>query len=142
MEAELTALAVSGATALVRSMATDAWEQVKGGLARLVSRGGDTRRAEEELAASRTELVAARQAGDEEAAADIQEEWRLRLRRVLRTDPEAARELRRLLDEVAPDDGPAAGSVTVNNTISGGSYDGPVFQGQNFSGQTFGTSGS
>ncbi|MEV5505321.1 hypothetical protein [Streptomyces orinoci] len=132
MEAELTALAVSGATALVQNMASDAWEQVKGRLARLVSRGGDTRQTEEELAASRTELMAARQSGDEETAAEIHEEWRLRLRRVLRTDPEAARELRQLLDEVAPE-GPAAGSVTVNNTISGGTYQQPVFQGQNFS---------
>ncbi|MGP9022292.1 ATP-binding protein [Streptomyces sp. BR1] len=116
MEAELTALAVSGATTMVTLMVSDAWTQARGRLARVFSRGGgddDTGRLVDELQASREELLAARAAGDDEGAADIEEQWRLRIRRMLRADPTAAQELRELLGELG------ASSRGVRNELSG-----------------------
>ncbi|MFI0224504.1 hypothetical protein [Streptomyces lydicus] len=53
--------------------------------------------------------------------------WRLRLQRLLREDPAAAVELRRLLDEVAPAETPVT-VREVRSTVSGGVRYGPVFQ--------------
>ncbi|MEV1078114.1 hypothetical protein AB0I98_07655 [Streptomyces sp. NPDC050211] len=135
MEAELAALAASGATTVVTLMVSDAWEQMRERVARLFAGGDEGTSADEELRASRDELLVARAAGDEDAVADVEEEWRLRLRRVLRADPSAARELRELLDECDPQRSHAP-SVSVHNTISG-TVNGPAFQGQQFSGLTF-----
>ncbi|MFJ5305210.1 hypothetical protein [Streptomyces sp. NPDC088350] len=85
--------------------------------------------------------MAAHAAQDELSGADIEAVWRTRLRRVLLADPEAAEELRLLLAELDPSAG-STPSVSVHNSISGGVQNGPVVQGQNFSGLTFGGSGS
>ncbi|MGW7578204.1 hypothetical protein [Streptomyces sp. NPDC054765] len=135
MEAELATLAATGATTLVGLMVSEAWTQARGRVVRFFARGDDTALPDEQLAASREELIAARDAGDADAAADVEEEWRLRLRRTLRADPVAAEELRLLLEELAPQAVPPA--VTVHNTISGGTQNGPVIQGQHFSSLTF-----
>ncbi|MGW9122567.1 hypothetical protein ACWGRV_39280 [Streptomyces sp. NPDC055663] len=90
---------------------------------------------DEELEASRAELIAARDGDDPDAVADIEDEWRLRMRRALRADPAAAQELRLLLDEIAPRTA-GVSTVTVNNNVSGGTGN-VVNQGQNFSGLTF-----
>ncbi|MFJ1592889.1 hypothetical protein ACIOD0_22000 [Kitasatospora albolonga] len=98
MEAELTALAASGATALVGLMATEAWNQVRGRAVRFLARNDEESAAvDAELEESRAELIGLRAGADEDSAADAEEEWRLRLRRALRTNPEAAAELRDLL---------------------------------------------
>ncbi|MFD7128980.1 MULTISPECIES: hypothetical protein [Streptomyces] len=136
MEAELTALAASGATAFVGLMVTEAWTQARGRVARFLARGEDVDVIDAELEESREELTAARAAADDEAVADVEEEWRIRLRRALRANPEAAGELRTLLDELSPL-GAAAPEVSVTNSISGGTQNGPVFQGQTFSALTF-----
>ncbi|MFD4177276.1 hypothetical protein [Streptomyces anulatus] len=136
MEAELTALAASGATAFVGLMVTEAWTQARGRVARFLARGEDVDVIDAELEESREELTAARAAADDEAVADVEEEWRIRLRRALRANPEAADELRTLLDELSPL-GAAAPEVSVTNSISGGTQNGPVFQGQTFSALTF-----
>ncbi|MPY62423.1 hypothetical protein [Streptomyces spongiae] len=128
MEAELTSLAVAGATALVTQMVTDGWEHARDRVVAFFTRGrdGEDEVVEGELEESRAELVAARAADDEETAADVQEEWRIRLRRVLRTDPSAAAELQALLDELKhPVDQPKG---AVHNTISGGVQHGVVIQ--------------
>ncbi|MFP3990596.1 hypothetical protein U9R90_24650 [Streptomyces sp. E11-3] len=129
MDAELTALAAAGATALVQQMATDGWAQARRRMAAYFSRG----RAEDEetvvgeLEEARADLVAARDADDEEAAADVTAAWRSRIRRALRADPAAAEELRALLDELAP---PATAQQMgdVHNTIRGGVQHGTVIQ--------------
>ncbi|MER5729685.1 hypothetical protein ABT084_15325 [Streptomyces sp. NPDC002138] len=128
MEPELTALAVAGATTLVNLMASEAWTQVSGRLARFFGRGGrDPESAGAELEASREELRTALEGRDTAFAEDIETEWRNRLRRVLAADPAAAADLRALLEEVAPQ--AAAGpTVTVNNQVSG-SVHGTVIQG-------------
>lgn len=130
MEAELTALAASGATTFVGLMATEAWTQVRGRVARILARGEDTEAVDAELEESRAELTAARADADEDTAADIEAEWRTRLRRTLRANPEAADELRGLLEELAPQQ-PAGTTVSINhNTISGGTYNSPVIMAQ------------
>ncbi|MFF8965858.1 hypothetical protein ACF1BK_24285 [Streptomyces globisporus] len=130
MEAELAALAASGATTFVGLMATEAWTQVRGRLARFLGRGEDDEVIDAELEESREELIAARRNGDEDGAADVAAEWRIRIRRALRDNPEAEQELRAILDELAPRQ--AAGpSVAINhNTISGGHYNAPVIMAQ------------
>jgi hypothetical protein len=127
---ELTGLAVAGATALVTQMVTDGWTQARDRVAAFLARrrGGDEEAVQGELERSRADLVAARDAGDEETAADIQEEWRIRMRRTLRNDPQAAAELRAILDELAPAPDTRSGGIVNNNTISGGVYHGPVIQ--------------
>ncbi|WP_097869242.1 hypothetical protein [Streptomyces sp. rh34] len=136
MEAELTALAASGATAFVGLMVTEAWTQARGRVARFLGRGEDDEAVDAELEASRRELTAARAAADDEAVADVEEEWRIRLRRALRANPEAADELRALLDDLSPL-APAGPAVSVTNTVSGGIQNAPVLQGQMFFAPTF-----
>ncbi|SHL95164.1 hypothetical protein [Actinacidiphila paucisporea] len=133
MEAELTALATSGATTVVGLMASDAWAQVRGRLARFFARGGEAGAVDAELEQSRQELTAARAADDDLAAGDVEAEWRTRLRRTLGADPAAAEELRRLLAELDP--AGAAGQAptsVVHNTFSGGVNHGVVMQGRDF----------
>ncbi|WP_431042600.1 hypothetical protein ACQUSR_12195 [Streptomyces sp. P1-3] len=141
MEAEVAALAASGATTLVGLMVSDAWTQGRQRLVRFFARGGGEDAAEEELRASREELVAACEAGDEDAAADIEAGWRQRLRRVLRADPEAAAELRLLLAELDPES-ERQQTATVHNSVSGVVRNGSVIQGHRISGITFHNSGT
>ncbi len=142
MEAELAALAASGATTLVGLMVSESWAQARDRLTRFFARGGDERAVDEELSLSRSELVAARAAEDADAAADVEAGMRTRLRRALQADPRAAEELRAVLAEIAPDGGGGGGPPgAVHNSIGGGVQNGPVFQGGRFSGLTFNGSG-
>ncbi|MFD5627014.1 hypothetical protein [Streptomyces sp. NPDC127072] len=141
MEAELAALAASGATTLVGLMVSETWGQARERLTRFFARGGDERAVGEELCLSQGELAAAREAEDGETAADIEAAWRVRLRRALQADPGAAEELRSLLAEIAPD-AVRESLGAVHNTISGGVQHGPVVQGERFFGLTFNGSDS
>lgn len=143
MDAELTALAAAGATALVQQMVTESWAQARDRVARFFARGsGDEEALAGELEEARIEVVAARGAEDEATAADVQAEWRSRLRRRLAADPEAAAELRALLEELSPEPDARAPRVTItNNTISGGTLYGTSIQAgtigtQNINGNT------
>ncbi|QLE70937.1 hypothetical protein FGW37_04350 [Streptomyces rectiverticillatus] len=142
MEAELAALAASGATTLVGLMVSETWSQARERVARFLARGADEGAVDEELRLSEQELVAARAVADEPAVADIEAGWRLRLRRALQADPGAAEELRLLLAELAPGAAGSDAAITVHNSVSGGVQNGPVIQGQQFSGLTFYSSGS
>ncbi|WP_299537759.1 hypothetical protein [uncultured Streptomyces sp.] len=138
MEAELAALAASGATALVGHMVEESWTQARGRVARFFARrGGAEPPLEGELDESREDLLAARDAEDVEAAADVEAQWRARMRRTLRADPAAADELRSLLAELERDTGTVPGRE-VHNTITGDVH-GPVVQGRTFHGLTFHT---
>ncbi|WP_405800072.1 hypothetical protein [Streptomyces sp. NBC_01506] len=131
MEAELVALAAAGATALVQQMATDGWTAARDRMvAFFTGRGPATPAAvEEELDTAQAELVAARRDEDDDLAADVQTEWRTRLRRTLAADPAAAAELRALLDELTPPaPEPRPTTVVYNNTMSGSVTHGPVIQ--------------
>jgi len=120
MDTELAALAAAGATALVQQMVTDGWGNVRDRVVVFFSRGRDEAEpVQGELEASRADLVAARDAEDEEAADDVRASWRVRLRRTLRDDPAAAAELRALLDELSSPGLTASATSTVHNSIDG-----------------------
>ncbi|MFI6346838.1 hypothetical protein [Streptomyces sp. NPDC050560] len=132
MEAELAALATSGATVLVQQMVGDGWAHVRDRVAAFFSRadgaadGAPRDGTRRELDRSRDELIAARDAGDEEAVADVQAGWRARLRSTLRADPQLAGELRTLLDEMYP--ASSRDDASIHNTINGGVFNQPVIQ--------------
>ncbi|MCX5371122.1 MULTISPECIES: hypothetical protein [unclassified Streptomyces] len=140
MEAELMALAASGATTFVQQMAADSWAQARDRIVSFFSRrsGSEEDVIEGELETSRGELTLAMESGDEQTALDVEAEWRTRLRRTLLANPEAASELRSILDELAAhrDDQQVA---NVYNTISGGVQHGPVIQAGNVGTLSFGT---
>ncbi|MGC0400423.1 tetratricopeptide (TPR) repeat protein [Streptomyces sp. SAI-126] len=121
MEAELAALAASGATTLVGLMISDSWTSAKERLTRFLARRRSAGEAEEELQAASEELARARASGDTAAEEEIEADWRQRLLVVLREEPAAAAELRSLLAEWA-------GHVS-HTVISGGVNHGPAFQG-------------
>ncbi|MEU3712564.1 hypothetical protein [Streptomyces catenulae] len=130
MDAELTALATAGATTLVQQMATEGWAQVRGRFAAFLARrrGTDDEEAlRGELDASRDDLIAARQDGDEESAADVVAVWRGQLRRLLREDPAAAEELAALEEEWRPRQG-GTSVRDVHNSMSGSVQQGIVIQ--------------
>src|SRR5437879_5512911 len=102
MEAELAALASSGATALIGLMVSDSWAQVKDGFARMLARLAPDETPLEELETSRVELVTAHLEHDDTKTAAIESHWRARLEFLLRSDETAADELRRLLDTPMP----------------------------------------
>jgi hypothetical protein len=127
------ALATAGATALVQQMATDGWTSVRDRMAGFfTARGAGTAEAvEADLESARAELTEAHLADGDETAAqtaeDLRTEWRNRLRRTLRADPEAAAELRALLEELSPG-APARQTGDVRNVFNGGTVHGTVVQ--------------
>ncbi|MGY6026898.1 hypothetical protein [Streptomyces spinosirectus] len=127
MEAELTALAVSGATTLVQLMAGEAWAAAKSRVSALFGRGrsGEEQAADAELEQARSAVVAAAHGGDRAALAGIESQWQARLLLLLREDPAAEGELRALI--AAAGHAPERGS-TVHNTINGGNIRGPIIQ--------------
>ncbi|MFE4176667.1 hypothetical protein ACFRR7_32270 [Streptomyces sp. NPDC056909] len=123
MEAELVTLAMAGASALVQQMTTDGWTRARDRVVGFLAGRGQAspESIEAELDTARAELTAAERDGDEQTAEDLRVEWRNRLRRTLRADPEAAAELRALVAELTPQL-PAQQARDVYNTISGGQY--------------------
>lgn len=115
-------LAAQGAAALVQSMATDLWLTVRDRVAALF---GGKQETVAELDQSRRDVV-----DDVLPSEDIRMEWRNRLRRLLRSNPEAATELRALLNELGYPE-PGCGQVT--NTIYG-DIKGVAVQGHTFYG--------
>ncbi|MEU5597776.1 NB-ARC domain-containing protein [Streptomyces sp. NPDC020298] len=129
MEAELAALAASGATAFVGLLVSEAFEQAKGRLARFLGRQPGGEAAEEELASTSDELARARAAGDERAQAAVHARWEERLAGIFQQDPRAAGELAWLVAESAPH-----ASRTFVSLVSGGVNYGPAFQGSHIHG--------
>ncbi len=118
------ALALAAASALVGVLATEGWQDGRRAVVALWRRARPEQApaVEADLAEARTELLAAREAGDEQAEQALVVEWRQRLRRLAAADPEAARELRRIVDEeLTPLLPPAGRQITVNQnaTVSG-----------------------
>lgn len=120
MDAELGALAGSAATTLVASMTSDAWQRTRDGIISLWRRASSDRAdtVAGELEATREDLVAARAAGDGGVEEELEREWQGRMRRLIAHDPEAARQLRALLEELDPQPTPGP-TVTQHATASG-----------------------
>lgn len=132
MEAELAALASSGATTLVGLMVSDYWAQAKDGFVRLLTRLNPAEAPLGELETSRIELVTARLEHDNTKAAAIENHWHARLESLLRSDQTAADELRRLLD--AP---PQRSTDSISNFNAGDTQFGSIIQAGHISGATF-----
>ncbi|MDT0413334.1 MULTISPECIES: hypothetical protein [unclassified Streptomyces] len=136
---DVSLLAGEGATALVGLMVADGWTAVRERVARFFSRGddgaGEVERVEAELEEARQDLVDAGEG--REIAEEVEAAWRLRFRRALREHPEAAGELRALLDELAPERS-RTGSGDTYNSVSGTVHGGLVVQGRDFGTTTIG----
>ncbi|MFE4052431.1 hypothetical protein [Streptomyces sp. YIM B13518] len=104
MDPEIAALAGTAGTTVVTLMVTNAWESARDGMVALWRRFQPARAESigEELEAGRADLLLARQAGDAASEAELTAEWQGRVRRFLLARPEAADELRRILDELNP----------------------------------------
>lgn len=101
MNPELAGLASTAANALVESMTTAAWEQVKAAVGALWRRArpDGAEAVEDELSEARDELIEARKAQDEQAEQDLVGEWRRRFGRLVAGDPELVAELRSLVEQ-------------------------------------------
>ncbi|MEU3496873.1 hypothetical protein [Kitasatospora cineracea] len=112
MDDQLAALAATAATTVVSSLATDAWQQVRGLVARLWHHPDQTAAVEGELEAARTLLLGPAREEDE---SDLVAAWRLRFRQLLATDEAAAQALAGVVAELTagsrPEDRPEAGVV-------------------------------
>jgi hypothetical protein len=102
MQVVLDALAMAAATALVGSMATDAWQAARSGFTMLLGRGDRQR---QEIAVTRLVSAAAQVAGvsgDEQdrVRRELLPVWQVRLRDLVEEHPELADELRALADQV------------------------------------------
>ncbi len=107
MDPEAALLAQSAGITLVTLMTTDAWQRTRDGVTQLWRRM-QPHRAEAvaaELEATRDDVLAAEAAGDRESVDELHAEWQGRLRRLLVARPDAAAELRTLLDELEPEAG-------------------------------------
>jgi hypothetical protein len=89
MDAELMALASSGAVTLVTLMVTDAWADTKAKVAALFDRRSDGEAIFGELEAARALLIAARERAGTQAEADVLANLRTRLHETLQADPHA-----------------------------------------------------
>ncbi|WP_433212877.1 hypothetical protein [Microtetraspora malaysiensis] len=128
-------LASSGAATLVGLMISDAWTQVKDGIARMLAREKEIEQVAHDLDASRAELLQADGAKAEQIAVAVEGEWRARLQILLQAEPALAEDLRRLLEaRSTPEAGPLG---EVHNVISGGVQNGPVIQAGRISGLAF-----
>nr|WP_202534775.1 hypothetical protein [Streptomyces sp. SID3212] len=102
-------------------MASDAWQATREGVVGLWRRAQPHRAdaVAAELDAGQAEAVAATGADGEEVLSELRAEWQGRLRRLLVARPDAAAELRRLLDEIAPQASADPPAVTQHATASG-----------------------
>ncbi|MFE9336923.1 hypothetical protein [Streptomyces sp. NPDC007063] len=123
----LTALAAAGGAAVVQAAGSDAWEELRGRLARWLGRGDTTReRGElERLDSSAAELDAADTDTADRVRARQEAVWQTRIETVLEDlDGEqrvqAAAQLRQLLEAAAPAPAGEAGLV------SGNAFSGPT----------------
>jgi hypothetical protein len=92
-------LALSGATAVVAAMATDAWQATRRGMARLFSRRGGAVPAVEAQLDGDAEIVE-RDEDTDGARQDLVGPWRRRLLALLREFPEAQADLTTLIEEI------------------------------------------
>lgn len=127
MDPELTALTSTAATTVVKLLATAAWERARSAVGALWRRVHPERAqtVQAELEDSRTEVLAARQAGDEQAEQALVGEWQGRLRCLLAADPQLTDELREVVAQLrsalADADPPQNTTITMHATAFGSS---------------------
>jgi hypothetical protein len=109
-------------TALVQTITSDGWEQVKQAVAGLWRRVYP-RRADQigrELEELRQQVLRARSGGDAETEHALEGAWQLRLQELVCADPALAPHLRRVLDQVLTPALPTAGQARVRTILMTG----------------------
>ncbi|MGA5523773.1 hypothetical protein [Streptomyces pseudogriseolus] len=138
MDAELGALAVSGATTLVSLMVTDSWVRARALMGRVLARSGAETTVIADLDDARTRLLLTGAPAGEHATSGMADEWQSRLGRLVETGTLTGEDLGALETSLrqlaaAGADGPA----TVHNTVSGGTQHGPIVQAGTVTGLAF-----
>lgn len=139
LEAGLIALAATGANTVVTAMATDAWNSIRSGFARLLGRGDAeaTAEVERQLEEARRELERLDGAARDQATADRRAAWRAALADLLASDPQAASLLTDFLTMAgASPPSQSAGSIRQNAVATGDAQQ--VVQGSGTQSITFG----
>jgi hypothetical protein len=117
--------------ALLAAIATDSWPRVREavtGLWRRVHPRQDAGDIGTELDESREQILLARREGDTSTESALEGAWQVRLQRLLRADPAAADELRRVLEQVLTPALPPAEQTRIGNIImTGSSHDSSTF---------------
>lgn len=97
---DIAALVALAGNTLVTAMVTDAWEDVRGKIARLFGRGQLDLGTERRLDATRGQLGAASSAELEQVRAILAAQWATRLADLLDEHPDAEADLRALVEEI------------------------------------------
>ncbi|WBP89805.1 hypothetical protein [Kitasatospora cathayae] len=121
METEIADLATRGATALVGLMVTEAWARVKPRFAALFGRDREEE-ISQELDEIQSEIAEAPEARDAQVP-----QWQRRLRLLLQNNPEAATQLRQILDEFTSKS-PEQPSTVIHNELKDMTVHGSVIQ--------------
>ncbi|MFJ1753278.1 hypothetical protein [Kitasatospora sp. NPDC088134] len=119
---ELAELAAAGATAMAGAVATDLWAQVRDRVGRLLTRGREGRVEAARLEVDYAELLDAEELEQPEVRARVERDWEQRLLTVLTTHPDAAVELRDLLETLRPGPGTRVEVTNIHNQISGSTH--------------------
>ncbi|MFI8855119.1 hypothetical protein ACIGW5_00455 [Streptomyces prasinus] len=136
----LLALAAAGGGAIVQAAGTDAWNGVRGGIARVLGRGEAAREQGELERLDRTQAVL--EASNENEIEQVRTAqaavWQNRLEMLLEELPEAQRqqaaaELQALIGQA----GPAGESQPVHNDFSGSTFEKSAVQGSGTQHNTF-----
>jgi hypothetical protein len=124
MDAELAALAASGATTVVQLMAQDAWTTVRERVLALFGRGAADRTESVRAALDEARIIVASSGGrdDDPRLVALTSDWRDRLLVLLQQEPALAEELRALVAHATDQPG------SVHNVITGSEVRGPVIQ--------------
>jgi hypothetical protein len=104
MDPETAALAAAAAATMVELLTTEAWQKAKSAIGGLWRRARSTDAEavdviDVEIAETRVNAIAAREAEDDEAERELVGAWQARLSRLLAAEPALVPELRRLLDD-------------------------------------------
>ncbi|MFE9284796.1 hypothetical protein ACF1HU_00405 [Streptomyces olivaceus] len=138
MDAELAALAASGATTLVSLMVTDSWAHARALMGRFLARSGADTTVIAGLDDARTRLFLTSTTANEHATSGIAAEWQTHLCRLVETGAFTSEDLSALGTSLrrlaaAAVDRPA----TVHNSVSGGTQHGPIVQAGTVTGLAF-----
>jgi phage-related minor tail protein len=129
MDAELAAMAASGATTLVSLMVTDSWAHARALMGRFLARAGADTTAITGLDDARTRLLLTGTGADEHTTSGIAAEWQTHLCRLVESGALTGEDLNALGASLRRLAAAAAGRpATVHNTVSGGTQHGPIIQ--------------